>query len=88
MSYMSTNDNIPKRPDRQVLSPIYIRKLIDRHYICSYNYFHYIPINNMTNFLKRTYSPNITSEMVEEALELEPLIQFRGKINCHFLMYA
>jgi hypothetical protein len=77
-----------QRPGRQVLSPDYIRRLIERHYTCSYNYFHYISIKNMTSFLQRTYSPNITYDMVEEALEIEPTIQFRGKINCHFLMYA
>lgn len=77
-----------KRPDRQVLSSVYIRRLIDRHYILSYNYFHSISILQITKFLQHTYSPNITYAMVEESLQMDPPIQFRGQINCHYLMSA
>ena len=76
-----------KRPDRQVLSPIYIRKLIDRHYKLSYMYLHFISTRDIAKFLQRTYSPHITNEMVEDALEIEPIIQFRGKINRLFMLY-
>jgi hypothetical protein len=76
-----------KRPDRQVLSPIYIRKLIDRHYNIPYMYLHFISIANITKFLQHNYSPQITNDMVEEALEIEPPIQFRGKINRLFMLY-
>jgi len=76
----------PVRPERQILSPIYIRKLIDRHYKLSYLYLH-LTVGKMTIFLQRNYSPHITCDMVEEALDLEPTIQFRGKINRLFMLY-
>ena len=35
-----------KKPNRQILTIEYIRRLIDRHYILTYNYFQYTTITN------------------------------------------
>jgi len=80
------SEQIPTRPDRQILTPEYVRRLIDRHYeSCTFR----INIDQITTFIQKTYSPNITDEMVEEALRLEPsYIHFPEKMNCHSLMYA
>jgi hypothetical protein len=50
-------------------------------------YLHFISIASITKFLQHNYSPQITNDMVEEALEIEPIIQFRGKINRLFMLY-
>jgi hypothetical protein len=88
LTYFTSKNPKIKHPNRQVLSSIYIRKLIDRHYIISYNYFHTISVLSITKFLQQTYSHKITYTMVEEALHLDPPIQYRGKLNVHYLMNA
>jgi Trm5-related predicted tRNA methylase len=79
-----------KKPNRQILTIEYIRRLIDRHYTLTYNYFQYTTIVKITLFLQKKYSPLITKEMVEEAIILEPnyMTQFRGKINVSYLLSA
>jgi hypothetical protein len=71
-----------KRPDRQILSTEYIRRLIDRHWSSISN----LSIVQITTFLQTTYSPNITHEMIEDALRLEP--SYDNQINRHSLLYA
>ena len=74
-----------KRPDRQILTPEYVRRLIDRHYESSIT----INIGELTTFIQTTYSKNITDEMVDEALRIDPsYIYFPEKIHSHSLMYA
>jgi hypothetical protein len=73
-----------KRPDRQILSTEYIRRLIDRHWSSISN----LSIVQITTFLQTTYSPNITHEMIEDALRLEPSYDSPNQINRHSLLYA
>ena len=75
----------PKRPDRQILTPEYIRRLIDRHYDL---YDLKISIIQITTFLQNKYSKNITYEMVDEALHLNPSDIHLSQINTHSLLYA
>ena len=79
-----------KKPNRQVLTPEYVRRLIDRHYTLTYNYFQYTTVINITIFLQKKYSPLITKDMVEEAIILDPnyMSHFRGKINVSYLFSA
>jgi len=74
-----------KRPDRQILTPEYVRRLIDRHYESSNN----INIAEVTTFIQTTYSNNITDDMVDDALRIEPsYIYFPKKLHSHSLLYA
>ena len=70
--------------DNQLITPKYVRRLIDRHYDF---YNSNISITHITTFIQTTYSPNITDEMIEEALRLEPHVYF-NQINSHTLLYA
>jgi hypothetical protein len=75
----------PKRPDRQILTPEYIRRLIDRHYGL---YDLKISILQITTFLQNKYSKKITFEMVEEALYLNLSDIHLPQINRQSLLYA
>ena len=73
-----------KHPDCQI-STEYIRRLIDRHWSSISN----LSIVQITTFLQTTYSPNITHEMIEDALRLEPSYNDGpNQINRHSLLYA
>ena len=84
MGQLWSHQNSIKRPDRQILTPEYIRRLIDRHYDL-YNL--KISITEITVFLQTKYSSNITTEMIEEALHLNPT-NYLPKINQQSLLYA
>ncbi len=60
------------KPDRRVLAPQYIRKLIDENYNLTSNYFDFVTVSGITAVLQRKYSDNITTEMVLRAIYLEP----------------
>jgi hypothetical protein len=62
----------------------YVRHLIDRHYESYIK----LSIVQITTFLQTTYSPNITHEMIEDALRLEPRYDFSYQIKNHSLLYA
>ena len=78
-----------KKLNRQILSPIYIRRLIDKHFVLTCNYFQFTSLYSITLFLQKEYSDKITIEMVKESLELEPsfkIIYFCGKSGYHYLL--
>ena len=80
---------IIKKPDRQVLTPNYIRRLVDNHYTITYNYSHFTSLYSISLFLQSNYSDKITIGMVKEAMELEPPYTFQplyGKLGCRYLM--
>ena len=60
------------KPDRRVLAPQHIRKLIDEKYTLSENYFDFVTVSGITAVLQRNYSDKITTEMVLKAIYLEP----------------
>lgn len=83
--FVKSEQPLVKRPDRQILTPEYVRRLIDRHYESSIN----INVSEITTFIQRTYSNNITDDMVDEALRIEPsYIYFPEKLHSHSLLYA
>jgi hypothetical protein len=80
---------IIKKPDRQVLTPNYIRRLVDNHYTNTYNYSHFTSLYSITLFIQRNYSNKITVAMVKEAMELEPPYTFQplyGKLGFRYLV--
>lgn len=70
------------QPDQ--ISTEYVRNLIDRHWSSISK----LSIVQITIFLQTTYSPNITHEMIEDALRLEPNYIVSDQINRHSLLYA
>lgn len=83
------NYSMIKNPDRQVLTPQYIRKLIDTHYTFTCNYFQFTSLYSITLFLKTNYSNKITQEMVLESLDIEPsykIYSMCGKSGCRYVM--
>jgi len=57
---------------RTVLAPLYIRKLIDSDYSKSFNNCNILTIKAIAIRLQLKHSLNITSEMVFDAMKLEP----------------
>lgn len=66
------NIETPFKPDRRVLAPQHIRKLIDENYSLTSNFFDYVSVSGITAVLQRKYSDKITTEMVLRAIYLEP----------------
>jgi len=60
------------KPDRRVLAPQHVRKLIDENYELTTNYFDFVTVSGITAVLQRKYSDKITTEMVLKAIYLEP----------------
>ena len=72
-SNFNTNSEILiKHNPRQILTSEYIRLIIDSSYEPTLNWFDFASIYGITAFLQREYSSLITSDMVYEALLLEP----------------
>ena len=61
----------PKK-NRTVLAPLYIRKLIDSDYSKTSLFSNILTINGIAIRLQLKYSLNITSEMVLQAVKIEP----------------
>ncbi len=61
-----------EKPDRRVLAPQHIRKLIDDNYTLTTNFFDYVTVSGITAVLQRKYSDKITTEMVLKAIYLDP----------------
>ena len=79
-----------KRNPRQILTPEYIRLLIDNSYEPTSNWFDFASIYGITAFLQREYSPLITSDMVYEALLLEPHYKISYRMDapgCRFIRH-
>ena len=77
------------RPNRQILTIEYIRRLIENNYIMTCNYFQFTTLYSITLFIQSTYSTKITLNMVKEAMELEPPYKFYsifGKLGCRYLI--
>ena len=75
---------------RQVLSTEYIRMLIDNNYEPTNNWFDFASINGITAFLQREYSPLINTDMVYEALLLEPHYKISYRMDapgCRFIRH-
>jgi len=78
-----------KKPDRQILNSEYIRRLIEKHYTFTYNYFQFTSTYSITLFLQHTYSNKITVDMVTDAMAVEPsytLYSMCGKKGCRYLI--
>ena len=85
----STFDNKIKNP-RQILSSNYIRLLIEKHYEPTLNWFDFASISGIAAFLQREYSSLINSEMVYEALLLEPDYKISHRMDapgCRFIRH-
>jgi hypothetical protein len=67
------------RPDRRILAPQHIRKLIDENYALTSNFFDFVTVSGITAVLQRKYSDKITTDMVLKAIYLEPAY----KVNYH-----
>ena len=83
-------DVLPRYKPRQVLSSEYIRMLIDNNYEPTSNWFDFASINGITAFLQREYSPLINSDMVYEALLLEPHYKISYRMDapgCRFIRH-
>jgi hypothetical protein len=75
---------------RQVLSSNYIRLLIEKHYEPTLNWFDFASISGISAFLQREYSSLINSEMVYEALKLEPHYKISHRMDapgCRFIRH-
>jgi len=88
----STFDNkITKiKNPRQILSSNYIRLLIEKHYEPTLNWFDFASISGIAAFLQREYSSLINSEMVYEALLLEPHYKISHRMDapgCRFIRH-
>jgi hypothetical protein len=70
------------QPDQ--ITTEYVRRLIDRHWSSMSN----LSVVQITIFIQNTYSPNITHEMIDDALRLEPSYIVSDQINRHSLLYA
>ena len=62
----------PFKPDRRILAPQYVRKLIDDNYSLTSNLFDFVTVSGITAVLQRKYSDKITTEMVLKAIYMEP----------------
>ena len=103
MKYPLMNDPIMKYPlmnepkpimnkpkSRTVLAPLYIRKLIDENYKKSTNYDDYVSLEGIAVRLQLKYSLRITTEMVLQAMILEPtytINYYYSTAGCRFIKY-
>ena len=62
----------PIKPDRRILAPQHVRKLIDENYSLTSNFFDFVTVSGITAVLQRKYSDKITTEMVLKAIYMEP----------------
>ena len=62
----------PFKPDRRILAPQYVRKLIDDNYSLTSNLFDFVTVSGITAVLQRKYSDKITTDMVLKAIYMEP----------------
>jgi len=82
--------SISKIKSRQILSSTYIRLIIDSNYEPTLNWFDFASISGITAFLQREYSPLINSDMVYEALILEPHYKISHRMDapgCRFIRH-
>jgi hypothetical protein len=80
----------PRYNPRQLLTSDYIRLLIDANYEPTSNWFDFASINGITAFLQREYSPLINTDMVYEALLLEPHYKISYRMDapgCRFIRH-
>jgi hypothetical protein len=96
MKYPLNNKPIMKYPlknepkSRTVLAPLYIRKLIDENYKKSTNYEDYVSLEGIAVRLQLKYSLRITTEMVLQAMILEPaytINYYYSTAGCRFIKY-
>ena len=80
----------PRFNSREILSSTYIRLLIESNYEPTLNWFDFASISGITAFLQREYSPLIDSEMVYQALKLEPHYKISHRMDapgCRFIRH-
>ena len=80
----------PRFNPRQILTSDYIRLLIEANYEPTLNWFDFASISGITAFLQREYSPLIDSEMVYQALKLEPHYKISHRMDapgCRFIKH-
>lgn len=80
----------PRYNPRQILTSDYIRLLIEANYEPTLNWFDFASISGITAFLQREYSPLIDSEMVYQALKLEPHYKISHRMDapgCRFIRH-
>ena len=91
MKYPLMNESIINKPkSRTVLAPLYIRKLIDENYKKSTNYDDYVSLEGIAVRLQLKYSLRITTEMVLQAMILEPtytINYYYSTAGCRFIKY-
>lgn len=81
---------IHKPKSRTVLAPLYIRKLIDENYKKTTNYDDYVSLEGIAVRLQIKYSLHITTEMVLQAMILEPsynINYYYSTAGCRFIKY-
>ena len=86
----SNSEILIKHNPRQILTSEYIRLIIDSSYEPTLNWFDFASIYGITAFLQREYSPLITSDMVYEALILEPHYKISHRMDapgCRFIRH-
>ena len=83
-------DAKPKPTSRSILSPTYIRKLIDENYKITTNYDNYVSLEGIAVRLQIKYSLKINTEMVLQAMMLDPaykITYYYSTAGCRFIRY-
>ena len=80
--------NPSPKPNRRVLSTEHIRTLIDSNYTTDESWYNFASIAGITAVLRRKYSPDITPDMVYDALLLDPPLNISYNMDapgCRFI---